>query len=98
MFRRLPDLSAPVVTLSFDGRPITGRAGDSVAAVLLANGILVCRQTPVSGAPRAPYCQMGVCFDCLVSIDGVGGRQACLVPAQEGMVVETQHGKREAGR
>ncbi len=41
---------------------------------------------------------MGVCFDCLVTIDGVGGRQACLVPVREGMKVETQQGKREAGR
>jgi sarcosine oxidase subunit alpha len=41
---------------------------------------------------------MGVCFDCLVTIDGVGSRQACLVPVREGMSVETQQGKREAGR
>jgi sarcosine oxidase subunit alpha len=41
---------------------------------------------------------MGVCFDCLVTIDGVGSRQACLVPVREGMLVETQLGKREAGR
>jgi sarcosine oxidase subunit alpha len=50
------------------------------------------------GAPRAPYCLMGVCFDCLVTIDGVGSRQACLVPVQRGMNVETQQGRREAGR
>jgi sarcosine oxidase subunit alpha len=41
---------------------------------------------------------MGVCFDCLVTIDGVGNRQACLVPARAGMRVETQRGRREAGR
>ena len=29
---------------------------------------------------------------------GVGSRQACLVPVREGMAVETQLGKREAGR
>ena len=52
----------------------------------------------MSGKPRAPYCLMGVCFDCLVTIDGVGSRQACLVPVREGMAVETQQGKREAGR
>ena len=38
------------------------------------------RATAVSGAPRLPYCMMGVCFDCLVTIDGVGNRQGCLVP------------------
>jgi sarcosine oxidase subunit alpha len=41
---------------------------------------------------------MGVCFDCLVTIDGIGSRQACLVPVREGMAIETQQGKREAGR
>jgi D-hydroxyproline dehydrogenase subunit gamma len=48
----------------------------------------------VSGARRAPYCMMGVCFECLVTIDGVGNRQACLIPARAGMRVETQTGAR----
>ena len=97
MFKRLAE-SGPTLTLMVDGRAVTARAGDTVAATLLANGIDHCRTTPVSGAPRAPYCLMGVCFDCLVTIDGVGSRQACLVPARDGMTVETQLGKREAGR
>jgi predicted molibdopterin-dependent oxidoreductase YjgC len=98
MFQRLPDPEAKTVRLSIDGAPATARATDSVAAALLAAGRTSCRTTPVSGAPRAPYCMMGVCFDCLVAIDGVGNRQACLVRVQEGMRVETQQGKREAGR
>jgi predicted molibdopterin-dependent oxidoreductase YjgC len=40
----------------------------------------------------------GVCFDCLVTIDGVGNRQGCLVPVAEGMQIEIQKGKREIGR
>ena len=97
MFKRMRDTGA---TLSFtvDGQPIRACSGDTVAAAMLAAGIDHCRTTPVSGAPRAPYCLMGVCFDCLVTIDGVGSRQACLVPVREGMAVETQLGKREAGR
>lgn len=79
---------------TFDGKPLTGRPGDTVAAALLANGIVACRETPVSDTPRAPYCLMGVCFDCLVVIDGVGNRQGCLVPLAEGMRIETQHGRR----
>ena len=75
-----------------------GQMRDTVAAALLAAGLSHCRTTPVSGVPRAPYCMMGVCFDCLVTIDGVGSRQACLVPVQAGMAIETQLGKREAGR
>ena len=97
MFRRLNEKGATLV-LKVDGREIRAREGDTVAAALLAAGIKHIRTTPVSGAPRAPYCLMGVCFDCLVTINGVGSRQACLVPVHEGMTVETQRGKREAGR
>ncbi|MDP1837573.1 MAG: (2Fe-2S)-binding protein [Reyranella sp.] len=97
MFKRLAD-SGKSVALTVDGRPVDCRAGDTVAAALLAAGVDRCRTTPVSGAPRGPYCLMGVCFDCLVTIDGVGSRQACLVPVREGMAVETQSGRREAGR
>src|SRR6266478_791424 len=97
MFRRLGDTGA-TLTLKVDGKAIRARIGDTVATAMLAAGIDRCRTTPVSGAPRAPYCLMGVCFDCLVTIDGVGSRQACLVPVREGMAVETQQGKREAGR
>ena len=97
MFKRLAD-AGTAVALTVDGKPVRARRGDTVAAALLSAGIEHCRTTPVTGAPRAPYCLMGVCFDCLVTIDGVGNRQACLVPVREGMKVETQHGKREAGR
>ncbi|MFY7962184.1 MAG: (2Fe-2S)-binding protein [Elsteraceae bacterium] len=98
MFKRSPETSGEPVAFTLDGKPLTARAGDSVAAALLANGVAHCRATPVSGSPRAPYCMMGVCFDCLVTIDGVGNKQGCLVPVRAGMSVETQIGKRAAGR
>jgi NADH dehydrogenase/NADH:ubiquinone oxidoreductase subunit G len=41
---------------------------------------------------------MGACFECLVTIDGTGNRQACMVPVQEGMAVETQSGARKLER
>src|SRR6516164_4390820 len=97
MFKRLGETGA-TLTFKVDGREILARAGDTVAAAMLAAGIDHCRTTPVSGAPRAPYCLMGVCFECLVTIDGVGSRQACLTRVRDGMAIETQQGKREAGR
>lgn len=97
MFKRLAD-AGKKIGLTVDGHQVACRAGDTVAAALLAAGVDHCRTTPVSGAPRGPYCLMGVCFDCLVTIDGVGSRQACLVPVRDGMAVETQNGRREAGR
>jgi sarcosine oxidase subunit alpha len=100
MFTRIDESgdTGATVRLKVDGQPIRARAGDTVAAAMLAAGIDRFRTTPVTEAPRAPYCLMGVCFDCLVVIDGVGSRQACLVPVREGMAIETQLGKREAGR
>ncbi|MGE0152723.1 MAG: (2Fe-2S)-binding protein [Reyranellaceae bacterium] len=92
MFQRLPDDRRPVVALEVDGRRIEAREGDSVAAAMLAAGLLQARSTPVGEAPRGPYCMMGVCFDCLMVIDGVGSRQACLVPVRAGMQVRRQDG------
>jgi predicted molibdopterin-dependent oxidoreductase YjgC len=94
MFRRLPDAAGDSVAFTIDGRGAQAFAGDSVAAALLLAGMNHCRTTPVSGAKRAPYCMMGVCFECLVSIDGVGSRQACMIAVREGMRVETQQGAR----
>jgi predicted molibdopterin-dependent oxidoreductase YjgC len=95
MFRPMHEgKPAEALGFTFDGRALTARAGDTVAAALLANGVQACRQTPVSGAARGPYCMMGVCFECLVVIDGVGNRQGCLVPLREGMRIETQAGRR----
>jgi predicted molibdopterin-dependent oxidoreductase YjgC len=98
MFQRLPDRGGETVRITIDGRPVEARAHDTVAAALLAAGLDHCRTTPVSGAPRAPYCMMGVCFDCLVTIDGVGNLQGCLIHVRDGMAIETQRGKREIAR
>jgi len=97
MFRRLPDADAATVDVTIDGGNTRVRAGDTVAAALLSAGVLASRAADVSGAPRAPYCMMGVCFECLVTVDGVANRQGCLVPVGAGMRIETQHGKREVG-
>ena len=98
MFKRLREPTGAPVTIHIDGKPYPARTGDTVAAALLANGISHCRTTPVSDSPRAPFCMMGVCFDCLMTIDGAGNRQACLVPVREGLRIETQHGKRSVGQ
>ncbi|CAH2598613.1 (2Fe-2S)-binding protein [Rhodovastum atsumiense] len=93
MFKRL-DPAQATLRFTFEGQSIAARPGETVAAALLAAGIGVFRETPVSGAPRAPHCMMGVCFDCLVEIDGVANRQSCQTPVAEGMQVRRQHGAR----
>jgi sarcosine oxidase subunit alpha len=98
MFKRSDDDTRKQVEIFVDGRSVVAREGDTVSAALLASGLDVRRSTAVSGARRLPYCMMGVCFDCLVTIDGMGNRQGCLVPVSAGMKVEIQKGKREIGR
>jgi D-hydroxyproline dehydrogenase subunit gamma len=92
MFKRQREAGAADVSITIDGRPSSARGGDSVAAALLAAGVLACRTTAVSGAPRGPFCLMGACFDCLVTIDGHPNRQACLVAVRAGMRIERQAG------
>lgn len=94
MFRKLDELSAGLVTVQIDGVPVQAEPGDSVAALLLQQPEPWSRQTPVSGSKRAPYCMMGVCFDCLAEVDGVASVQTCLTPVRDGMCVARQTGKR----
>jgi predicted molibdopterin-dependent oxidoreductase YjgC len=76
----------PEVTITFEGKPLTARAGESLAAALTANGIREFRETR-SGALRGIFCGMGVCQDCLLEVDGVGNQRACMTKATEGMAV-----------
>jgi predicted molibdopterin-dependent oxidoreductase YjgC len=80
----------PRVRVTFDSRPLDLPKGANLAAALLAAGVETFRHTPVSGAPRAPFCMMGACFDCLVEIDGVV-RQACMLEVGEGMEIFRPH-------
>ncbi len=91
MFRRLPDTPASVV-VSFEDQTVPAAPGDTVAAALLAAGLMPFRIEPVEGAPRAPWCMIGNCFECLVEIDGRANRQACMVTVREGMHIRRQRG------
>ena len=94
MFARLPDASPSAVAIVVDGEPVGAREGDSVAAALLAAGLFAFRTTAVTGGPRGPFCMMGACFDCLLTIDGVANRQACMTRVRAGMRIERQRGAR----
>jgi aerobic-type carbon monoxide dehydrogenase small subunit (CoxS/CutS family) len=77
-----------LIELTLNGKSITVEDGTTVAAAILNSGALRFRRT-VTGKERGPLCGMGVCFECRVTIDGVRHRRSCLVPATDGMVVET---------
>ena len=80
-----------LVTVTFEGETHRVPEGISVAAALL--GHIHADHTcvnPVTGEKRGPHCLMGVCFDCMVEIDGRPNQQACLTPVREGMVINKQ--------
>ena len=97
MFRRLTEARPAFLTILIAGVACEAREGDSVAAAMLGTGHSVTRMSALSGAPRAPYCLMGVCFECLVTIDGIDNRQACMTEVRPGMRVETVFAKRNYG-
>jgi predicted molibdopterin-dependent oxidoreductase YjgC len=80
------------VTIEVDGESIQAFAGESVAAVLLASSHRIFRRTEKRRASRSLFCGMGVCFDCLVQIDGEPNVRACMTRVREGMVIETGAG------
>lgn len=94
MFRKLHDPGEAVLTVFIDGIAVPAETGESVAAVLLRQEDCWSRLTPVKETRRAPYCMMGVCFDCLAEIDDVASVQTCLTIVQNGMRIARQRGKR----
>jgi D-hydroxyproline dehydrogenase subunit gamma len=79
------------VTITVDGEPLTAYLGESVAAALLADGTATLRRTR-GGAERGLYCGMGVCFECLVMIDGAPNTRACMTWVREGMEIRHMDG------
>jgi predicted molibdopterin-dependent oxidoreductase YjgC len=98
MFRKLHEPDCGALTITIDGVSVSVEPGESVAAVLLRQAESWSRLTPVTQSKRAPYCMMGVCFDCLAEVDGIASVQTCLKPVCDGMRVTRQIGKRRIGK
>lgn len=98
MFRQLESPPADLVEISINDRAVRVAQGANLAAALLQAGFGPFRTTPVSGAARAPYCMMGVCFDCLATVDGQPNRQTCLETVRAGMIVRRQDGAAKAAQ
>ena len=72
--------------LMFEGRQLPIRDNESIAACLLRAGVVILRQTR-SGEPRGVFCGIGICNDCLVTVDGVPNVRACMTIARPGTVI-----------
>jgi predicted molibdopterin-dependent oxidoreductase YjgC len=77
------------ITLTLDGVPLPALAGQSVGAALTEAGIRSWRTTRVRRRPRGLFCGIGICYDCLITVDGQPNQRACLTPVRPGMRLET---------
>lgn len=88
----MSDAEAPRFTISFDGEPVSVTEGQTIAAALIAGGHPSWRRTRHGDAPRGLFCGIGVCFDCLVTVNGVRSARACLIAARPGDDVRSERG------
>lgn len=89
MFQKIPD-QGEKIKIYYEGRCLKTVKGLTVAAALLSNGEIQFRESEVSGQPRSPYCLMGVCFECLLEIDGKPNQQSCMTIVRDGMKINKQ--------
>jgi D-hydroxyproline dehydrogenase subunit gamma len=82
----------PARTILVDGEAVTAYEGESIAAALLASGRRFTRWTARAGEPRGYFCGMGVCQDCLVTVEGLPNVRACMTLVRDRLRVETQRG------
>ncbi|MBK6013062.1 (2Fe-2S)-binding protein [Streptomyces sp. MBT53] len=82
----------PAFTVTLDGREIESAPGQTVAAALWSAGVTSWRTTRTGGAPRGVFCGIGVCYDCLVTVNDRPNQRACLVPLHPGDAIRTQDG------
>ena len=75
------------ITFTFNGEEFTCESGQSIAAALIAADNRELRKTRFGNEPRSIFCGIGICFDCVVEIDGVANQRSCLVEAKQGMKV-----------
>jgi len=95
MFKFLDDDHDFDTKISIDGEAYLVPSSITVAAAALLVGVKSIRETPTTGAKRMPLCMMGVCYECLMKIDGVANQRSCQTLVRQGMAVQCQIGATE---
>ncbi|MEM1700182.1 MAG: FAD-dependent oxidoreductase [Desulfurococcaceae archaeon] len=80
------------VVMYFEGEPVEAYEGESVAVALYAIGVDVYSWSPRLGRPRGPFCMIGKCSSCFMTVNGVPNVRTCRMPVREGLVIERQRG------
>jgi hypothetical protein len=77
------------ISFFFNGEKFAGTQGQSIAAALIAAGQRELRRTRFGEEPRSIFCCIGICFDCVVTVNGVANQRACLIEISDEMKVES---------
>jgi len=79
------------IWISYDGKALAASKGEPVAASLLAAGRLAIARSTKFHRPRGPACLRGACDGCLARVDGEPNVMTCMVPAHDGMTIDSQN-------
>ena len=79
---------ATVITISVDGVAVDGLLGQTLAGVMLGSDIMAWRNTSFGDQPRGLFCGIGICFECLVIVNGQRDVRACQRRAASGDRIE----------
>jgi len=78
------------VKITVDDKMLNAIEGEPIASALMANGIMVFRRTRIKKEPRGYFCGIGLCTDCMMTVNGVQNVRTCITPVKKGMKIETQ--------
>jgi predicted molibdopterin-dependent oxidoreductase YjgC len=84
----MPTPEQQQVIILVNGRPIQAACGQNLHAVLLTAGIRTLGTGPRQDRERGVFCGMGVCYECLVTVNGRPYQRACMLEVEEGMEIE----------
>ncbi|MBN2033534.1 MAG: (2Fe-2S)-binding protein [Deltaproteobacteria bacterium] len=85
---RIPSISrGPKIKVFVNGQGLVAYHGETVLAALIAAGRRVLRKSRIDGENRGPLCGMGVCYECLVSVNGSPNRRACMTDVEDHMEI-----------
>jgi predicted molibdopterin-dependent oxidoreductase YjgC len=80
------------VSFTFDGEPMRAQDGQTIAAALMADGIVWWRTTRFGERSRGVLCGIGACYDCLLTLNGEPNVRACVTRVEPGDDVRRQDG------
>jgi predicted molibdopterin-dependent oxidoreductase YjgC len=79
----------PAIRIRVNGRLIEATPGETVLAALTAAGFRVLKKSNVRGEARGAFCGMGVCYECLVTINGAPKQRSCMTEVEDNMEIQT---------